>query len=202
LQREMPPNKDEETTADENGGGAEEKLASGESELIIEFPLSFDHETVQKFTKTQRDTFEQLDVKVNLRLVKELGHPLRYQWQSFSFVVAETTLSARSWKFSHHPIDIVSRELKKQLKALNPDNTDIATTIEELMEFLTVAKTQTSETLQLTDLIPGRLEAPIELKTDKDQRYLLFVDIGQQENRWSPEEMRISYHGETDEETD
>ena len=113
-----------------------------------------------------------------------------------------TKLSARSWRFSNHPIDTVSRELKKQLKALNPNQEDIAATIEEVMEFLEVAKTQTSKTLQLTQLMPGRLESPIELKTDKGERYLLFVDIGQQEERWSPEEMRSSYHGEFGEETE
>ena len=207
LREEMLPETDVENAEDENannarGDAVEEEDGVGEGELIVEFPLPFNQETIQNFTKTQMDAFAQLDVKVNLRLVKELGQPMRYHWESFSFVVADTKLSARSWRFSNHPIDTVSRELKKQLKALNPNQEDIAATIEEVMEFLEVAKTQTSKTLQLTQLMPGRLESPIELKTDKGERYLLFVDIGQQEERWSPEEMRSSYHGEFGEETE
>lgn len=207
LQKEMRPETDQDIAADNNatskrGDTTEEEVVSGESELSIEFPLPFDHETIQDFTKTQMDAFKKLDVKVNLRLLKELGQPMRYHWESFSFVVADTKLFARSWKFSNHPIDIVSRELKRQLKDLSPSEEDIAVTVEEVMEFLDVAKTHTSKTLQLAQLMPGRLESPIELKTDKGERYLLFIDVGQQEERWSPEEMRISYHGESGEETE
>lgn len=191
-----------EDAGDEKDGPAEEKNAIGTTDLMIEFPVLSDRETIQDFSKTQKDAFERLDAKVALRLVKELGQPIRYQWQSFSFTVADTEIFARSWKFNHHPIDIVSRELKKQLKVLktnHPNHSNqenIVVAIGEVMDFLDVAKTRTSKKLQLSQLMPGRLKSPIQLTTDRGERYLLFVDLGQQEARWSPEEMRISYHGE------
>lgn len=201
LDEGLPAETDEDAVETENGDPAEEEDVLGESELIVEFPVPMDQEKLQEFTKAQLDAFKQLDATVTLRLSKELGQPMRYHWQSFSFVVADTKLFAKSWKFSQHPIDIVSRELKRQLKALDPNQEEIAVAVEEVMEFLDVAKTHTSKTLQLARLMPGRLKSPIQLKTDKGERYLLFVDIGQQEERWSPEEMRISYHGEISEET-
>ena len=191
-----------EIAADENVDASPEEAVPGASELIIEFPVAFNQETIREFTKTQMDAFERLNARVTLRLLKELGQPLRYHWHSFTFVVADTKLPARSWNFNQHPIDIVLRELKKQLKALRPGQEDITVTVEEMMQFLDVAKTQTSKTLQLAQLMPARLKSPIQLKTDKDERYLLFVDIGQQEERWSPDQMRISYHGEFGEDTE
>ena len=202
LREEVPPEVDEEISANDEAGSEEKESVLGGSELIVEFPIPIDQETIQEFTKAQMDAFERLDAKVSLRFIKELGQPLRYQWQSFSFIVADTKLSARSWKFSHHPIDIVARELKKQLKALNPSQEDVAVALEAAVEFLQVAKSQTSKTLKLAQLMPGRLKSPIQLKTDKGESYLLFVDIGQHEQRWFPEEMRILYHGEFGEETE
>ncbi len=198
LQREVQ----QEVLSNVEGEADDEAVVSAESELIVEFPVPIHHKTILEFTKTQMDTFASLDVKVNLRLLKELGQPLRYHWESFSFVVADTKILAGSWKFSHHPIDILSRELKKQLKDLNPNEQDIAATVEELIEFLALAKTRTRRTLEVGELMPGRLESPVQLKTDNGRRYLLFIDIGQQEEGWSPEEMRISYHGEFGGETE
>jgi len=72
---------------------------------------------------------------------------------------------------------------------------DIKGGLEEIIEFLQDAKTQTSKTLEVTELMPNRLASPIELKTDNNLRYLVFIDIGQQGQLWSPEEMRLSHHG-------
>jgi len=207
MLEEKPPEDDDEAAENKNGDAAEEAVP-GESGMLIEFPLDINQKTILEFTKTQRDAFERMDVKVNLKLSKELGKPVRYQWESFSFVIADTKLFAKSWDFHRHPIDVIEGELRKQLKILKSnalatrpsaktDEEDITTKVEGVLEFLKNAKPHTNKMLQVTQLVSGRLESPIELKTDKGERYLLFIDVGEHEKRWSAEEMRISYHGES-----
>lgn len=176
---------------------APEEARSADNEIVIPFPVPFNQETIQAFTPLQMKRFDELNAHVNLRVFKELGQPIGYQWSSFTFTVAETEITAQSWKFQHHPIDVVSRELKKQLKAIGDRLPDAQTAGADLLAFLDAAKMQTSKTLQVAQLMPGRLESPIEMKSDKGQRYLVFIDIGEQSQPWSPQEMRMSYHGVT-----
>ena len=175
-----------------------------ESELIVEFPVTFDQEPFKKLSPSQRKRLKSLSVKVNLRIFKTPGKPLEYQWKSVSFIVAETTITARSWKFDHHPIDVVARELKKQLKAMenrkrraDVDFPEEKEEVEKLFEFLETAKTKTSESLELIQLMPDRLASAIKVKIDKGRSYLVFIDMGEESRLWSPEEMRMSYHGVT-----
>ena len=184
----------------EDSDGAEE--VSNLSELIITFPVSFNHEAFKKLSQSQKERLKSLDAKVNLRIFKTPEKPLLYQWLSFSFLVAETKITARSWKFEHHPIDIVARELKKQLKTMENDKRrgrgefpEEKPEVEELFKFLSNVKNKTNESLELTRLMPDRFESPIKLKTDNGRNYLVFIDMGAESRLWSPQEMRMSYHG-------
>ena len=175
---------------------------SDESELIVEFSVPFNQEPFKKLTPGQRKRLESLNATVNLRFFKAPEKPLQYQWKSFTFIVAETKITARSWKFDHHPIDVVARELKKQLKTMEnrkrrgkEDFPEEKPEVEEFLKFLTNVKTETSDTLELNQLMPDRLASPIELTTDNGQNYLVFIDMGDESRLWSPQEMRMSYHG-------
>ena len=175
---------------------------SDQIELIVEFPVPFIQEPFEKLAPRQRKRLESLNATVTLRIFKNPEEPLSYQWKSFTFIVAKTKITARSWRFDHHPIDVVARELKKQLKAMEnrkrrgtADFPEEKPEVEEFLKFLTNAKTKTSETLELKQLMPDRLESPIELTADRGQNYLVFIDMGNDSRLWSPQEMRMSYHG-------
>ena len=206
FQSNLPETSDEESKEDntESSESSDVDKERNQSELIFDLPISFDQEPFKKLSSDQKKRLKSLNVTATVRIFKTPDKPLRYQWKSFTFDVAKTNITARSWKFEHHPIDVLTRELNKQRKAIGNRNKKKKkkanspleeAEVKELLEFLTTAKEQISETLELVQLMPDRLATPIELKTEKGQSYLIFIDMGAESRHWSPQEMRMSYHG-------
>jgi len=62
------------------------------------------------------------------------------------------------------------------------------------IDFLDGVYKKTARTLQIDELMPGRVPHPVEIRGD-GLLMLMYIDMGDIGKQWSSADMRLAYHG-------
>jgi hypothetical protein len=207
VKLKFSPNTPPKPAADLTGGMVRALAQNMENELAIEMSVLIPPKREREFSPQSLEVIQEMDITLTLMFKKNVDRSLRYRWGPLAFRRNGLRVIAEAWNFRQHPITIINRELKKRMRQKQKDhqsglqasgrdsNSDVAD-LEAWISRLGAIPGAASESLQLSELIPGRLLKPIEIVTDDGGHSLLFIDIGPQGQVWEDPEMREAWRGE------
>ena len=199
----------ETTMATEKIAGRNREQSAEENEVQqtphtqIDFNLDLSATAFDKFSPDQESRLSDLNARLRLVIYKPSGKPLRYVWNGF-FVDAPgyPDVELQSWRFGNHPISVIRRDYTKRKSALNSSRADqgddgseqLIDIIKAEIDFLDEAYKKTAKTLQIDELMPGRVPHPVEIHSD-GVLMLMYIDMGDIGKQWSAADMKLAYHG-------
>ena len=169
----------------------------------IDFKLDLSKTAFDKFSPDQEARLEDLNPRLRLVIYKPDRKPLRYLWHRFIVdAPGYPDVELKSWKFSNHPMSVIRRDYNKRKSALKSagskqtlgDGEQLIDVVNAEIEFLDEVYKKTAKTLQIDELMPGRVPHPIEIRDD-GLLTLMYIDMGDIGKQWSVEDMKQAYHG-------
>lgn len=174
--------------------------------LRIEFPLPLATTAFEEFSEDQEKRLAELNARIGLELFKTPKKPLRYAWRDFIVdAPGFAGITLGSWRFGNHPLTAVRRDYFKRKAALKSSGRDQPTgdddsqtqlleLVKSEIDFLDSAYKKTPKTLRVDELMPNRIEHPIEIRA-AELFTLVYIDLGDNGEPWTSAEMRQAYHG-------
>ena len=188
-------------------GGRDQEAAENEvlqtAHTQIDFKLDLSETAFDGFSPEQAAQLEDLNPRLRLIIYKPSGKPLRYLWQRFIVdAPGYPDVELKSWRFGNHPLGVIRRDYNKRKSALKSagskqtlgDGEQLIDVVNAEIEFLDEVYKKTAKTLQIDELMPGRVPHPIEIRDD-GLLTLMYIDMGDIGKQWSVEDMKQAYHG-------
>ena len=178
----------------------------------IDFKLDLSETAFDGFSPDQVARLEELNPRLRLVIYKPERKPLRYLWHRFIVdAPGYPNVELKSWKFANHPLSVIRRDYTKRKSALKaaggspqparPGAGQVPEGGEQLIDivtaeidFLDEVHKKTARTLQIDELMPGRVPHPIEIRSD-GLLMLMYIDMGDIGKQWSIADMKQAYHG-------
>jgi len=179
----------------------------------IDFKLDLSETAFDGFSPDQEARLEDLNPRLRLVIYKPSRKPLRYLWHRFIVdAPGFPDVELKSWKFANHPLSVIQRDYKKRKSALKDsggnaprpgrtgagqvpeDGEQLMDIVTAEIDFLDEVHKKTARTLQIDELMPGRVPHPIEIRSD-GLLMLMYIDMGDIGKQWSIADMKQAYHG-------
>jgi hypothetical protein len=178
----------------------------------IDFKLDLTKTAFDKFSPDQEARLVDLNPRLRLIIYKPNGKPLRYLWHRFIVdAPGYPDVELKSWRFGNHPMSVIRRDYTKRKSALKAsggspkparpgvgqdpeDGEQLIDIVNREIDFLDDVHKRTAKTLQIDELMPGRLPHPIEIRSD-GLLMLMYIDMGDIGKQWSIADMKLAYHG-------
>ena len=179
----------------------------------IDFKLDLSKTAFDEFSPEQAARLNDLNPRLRLVIYKPDRKPLRYLWHRFIVdAPGYPDVELKSWKFANHPLSVIRRDYNKRKSALKDsggnaprptrpgagqvpeDGQQLIDIVNAEIDFLDEVYKKTARTLQIDELMPGRLPHPIEIRSD-GLLMLMYIDMGDIGKQWSIADMKQAYHG-------